>query len=64
MSGEVSVLLCLQLLADGLDEQKVETLLKGIPVRLGGDKTKLSLFEITPAACVRDLMSSCKDFIR
>jgi hypothetical protein len=53
-----------QILADGVDEQKIEKLLKGVPVKLGGDKTKISLFDIMPSACVRDLVSSCEKFVR
>ena len=45
------------LLVDGdLDEKKVETILRSIPVKLGGGKTTLSLQELIPNSGLRDLM--------
>lgn len=54
----------MQILSNGVDEQTLVKLLKGIPIKLGGNKTTLSLFEIMPSACVQDLVSACKDFLR
>ena len=48
----------------GYREAEVEDLVAKVPVRLGGGKVTLSLKELLPAACMRDLCSACEDYCR
>jgi len=48
---------------DGVDERDVEGVFKKVPVSLGKRKT-LSLLDVTPSMCIRDLMRELEDAAR
>ena len=41
---------------------KLEEILQKVPIKLGGGKTQVPLYELLPSACIRDLESIVKDF--
>lgn len=41
---------------------KIEDVLQKVPIKLGAGKVTVPLFELLPAACVRDLESILSDF--
>mmetsp|Transcript_25578 Transcript_25578/g.60849 ORF Transcript_25578/g.60849 Transcript_25578/m.60849 type:complete len:186 (-) Transcript_25578:280-837(-) len=45
-------------------EQDIEDLLKSIPVSLGGGKEKVSLYQVLPNFCVKDLVELCTEYAR
>jgi len=45
-----------------LSEAQVEEILKQIPVKLGGGRTQLPLFELLPENAIRDLMEILEDY--
>ena len=47
-----------------LTEQEVVALLKTIPVKIGGGKGTVSLYEITPLFCIGDLARIIEDYSR
>ena len=46
------------------DKNKLDEVLKKIPIKLGGGKTQLPLIELLPSASVRDLEQILADFER
>eukprot|EP01026_Neomeris_dumetosa_P057579 TRINITY_DN5303_c0_g1_i3.p2 TRINITY_DN5303_c0_g1~~TRINITY_DN5303_c0_g1_i3.p2 ORF type:complete len:167 (-),score=24.65 TRINITY_DN5303_c0_g1_i3:205-705(-) len=46
-----------------LDEQGVDQLLKKVPVRLGGGKSIISLYDVVPSFSLGDLYRICEDFV-
>ena len=35
-----------------------------VPIKLGQGRTTVALFDVLPAACVRDLENICEDYAR
>lgn len=48
----------------GYNSGAVEELLTRVPVKLGQGKETLSLSQVMPAACVRDLLDICEEYAR
>lgn len=49
---------------NGLRAADVEAVLRKIPVRLGGGRNTLPLYDLMPSACVNDLVQILEDFAR
>ena len=45
-------------------ESDLASLLKKVPVKLGGGRTTLALGDVLPAACVQDMERICADYAR
>ena len=44
------------------DERDVVDILKKVPVKLGGGKVELPLFDVVPSGCVMDLVDICERY--
>lgn len=53
-----------QLSRKGISESEVAAVLKKVPVKLGGGKTTLTLFEVMPSFCVADLTKLLDEYGR
>ncbi len=47
---------------NALNEDAVEEILRGIPVKLGGGKLSLPLIDLVPMQCQRNLMDLLEEF--
>ena len=44
------------------DSSKIEQVLQKVPIKLGGGKVTVSLYELLPSACLKDLENILSDF--
>ncbi len=46
------------------EQSQLESLLKKVPVKLGGGKLQVSLYDVLPSSAVQDLQRIVEDFAR